>query len=152
MNLFRSTARCFRDRGHFESKVNWIALKWHWRLWRQRYHIYVLLVHMSPNFTPFSSMISYFWDIAIFHFLLGHNAESLLNFFSIFSHFKFLTARNNLCGLSQGTPVQSLAEKNHKCRGSSVLTIVFPQNRKCTKWPTNELECCKIKGTPCMFH
>ncbi len=38
--------------------ILWITSIWIWTLWRQRYHIYALLVHMSPKFTPFLSMVA----------------------------------------------------------------------------------------------
>ncbi len=90
--------------------------------------------------------------LAVFKvFVICHSA-TMSNFNLFFSTFKkFLVPRSNL--VWAGKIYKSLVKKNHNCRRSSVLKIIFSEKKKrrCIEWHQNELECNKVKGTHISF-
>ena len=81
----------------FWVQVHWGSPKWQYTLKGRRYSVCISQLPRVPNFTQFRSVISYFQDIGIFHFPIGHSVKFNL-FFSKTSKFHNLN-RQLLWGL-----------------------------------------------------
>ncbi len=58
-----------------------------------------------------------------------------------FLNFKFQNSKKSLlCGLPEVTVIKDCLKKNHKCRRSSIVKIIFSEKCNYTQWPQNTLK------------
>ena len=112
-------------------------------------HIYSTSTYESQIWPCFTLRLAISRTFESFRFPICRYLKFLFMFFFFILNVK-LPRCNFYLDFQKRTAVKSLVENNHnKCRRSNVLKILFSEkNSKCTEWPRNDIECCKVKATP----